>query len=174
MWNCVILPTTIDARQIRAFRIPIIKYELISCLCLKETYTDMSYNVGILVIHPEEGTNISPETLVYYQEGHRVITLKILYIITTVKAFNYTLPTWLFDLVCLGVTSQFQQQLRWQYKVSKKPVHSHWWYVLQQANATELRHLHILATRQRLKADFKTCVLNTNFEYVLQNPAFEK
>jgi hypothetical protein len=40
---------------------------------------------------PSSETNISPETLVNYQEWRQVITQKLLYIITTtVKAFNHT------------------------------------------------------------------------------------
>jgi hypothetical protein len=48
-------------------------------------------NVIHLVIHPEEGTNISPETLVSNQESRRVITQKPLYkVTTTAKAFKHT------------------------------------------------------------------------------------
>ena len=38
-----------------------------------------------LIIHPEEGTNSSPETSVYYQEWRWVTTQKPLYITTTTQ-----------------------------------------------------------------------------------------
>jgi hypothetical protein len=47
--------------------------------------------IPLVIIHPEERTNSSPETSVYYQEWRWVTTQKTLYIITTTaKVFKHT------------------------------------------------------------------------------------
>jgi hypothetical protein len=57
----------------------------------KPTFQDYCLSLRLVIIHPEEGTNSSPETSVYYQEWRRLTTQKPLYkTTTTAKAFNHT------------------------------------------------------------------------------------